>query len=67
MPEYIRVFDKELKRKFSVPAEMTVEDGLEVLDDEPGPWLEPEFDVTRSGQPSASASGQKADTKKEIG
>lgn len=63
MPEFVRVYDAALKRKYSVPEEQPLADGLEVVDDNAydhnGDPLPPEFDVTKGGKQSAAAPVQK--------
>lgn len=71
MPEF-RVYDKELKRRYTISANSSEEIDPEVYDvlDEPasdhlGP-LEPEYDVTKTGKATASApDGQSAGSPKE--
>lgn len=59
MPEYVRLYDKDLNLKRSQPADAPVEDGLEALEetgvDHNGDPLPVEFGVTKSGQPSAKS------------
>lgn len=72
MPEF-RVFEKALKRKYTITASSAEEIDPDVYDvlDEPasdhlGP-LAPEYDVTKSGRATASpiTDGQSAETQKE--
>lgn len=68
---FIRVYDKDLKRKYTIVAPETIDpDIYDVLDepalDQNDAPLPPEFGVTRSGQKAASTpDGQPADPKKE--
>jgi hypothetical protein len=59
MPEFIRVYEAELKRKHTIVAPETLDPDVYELLDEPAvdhnaQPLPPEFGVTRSGQKSAS-------------
>ena len=67
-PEYLpggyqafRVYDPALKRKYSTTS---LDEGLEVVDEQStdgaGNLLPPEFDVTKSGRPTAAATSQEA-------
>lgn len=62
MPEYVRVYDKELKRRYTVG--VANPDVHDVLDepalDGAGVPLEPEFDVTPTGRRTASADSKGA-------
>jgi hypothetical protein len=70
MPEF-RVYDKDLKRKYTISAFSADEidpDAYDVLDEPSSDHLGPlavEFDVTKSGRPAAPVDGQSAASKKE--
>lgn len=65
----VRVYDKALKRSYTASGthDSQVEDGLEIIDGPAltpdGSFVDPQFDVTKTGQPTQAAASTEGASK----